>query len=202
MPELCLAPTAESRFKHQNRIAPEKVRGWRVEALLDRAKLTQRGQVTRAALLLLDRPESAYLLSPHPAQMTWKLVGQETAYEHFGPPFLLTTSQLYQRIRNVQLRLLPDDELLPHVVSKYDQNVVLEALHNCIAHQDYHQNQRIIVTEMPDRMVLENAGHFFEGEPEDYIRGDKTPRRYRDSYLVLSFWGIDGKRFFCKATPA
>ena len=98
--------------------------------------------------------------------MTWKLVGQETAYEHFGPPFLLTTSQLYQRIRNVQLRLLPDDELLPHVVSKYDQNVVLEALHNCIAHQDYHQNQRIIVTEMPDRMVLENAGHFLRVNPK------------------------------------
>ena len=183
-PEAVERARSNFAFKHQNRIAPEKVRGWRVEALLDRAKVTQRGQVTRAALLLLGRPESAYLLSPHPAQMTWKLVGQETAYEHFGPPFLLTTSQLYQRIRNVQLRLLPDDELLPHVVSKYDQNVVLEALHNCIAHQDYHQNQRIIVTEMPDRMVLENAGHFFEGEPEDYIRGDKTPRRYRDSYLV------------------
>ena len=83
--------------------------------------------------------------------MTWKLVGQETAYEHFGPPFLLQTSQLYQRIRNIQLRLLPDDELLPHEVSKYDQKVVLEALHNCIAHQDYTRNGRVVVTELPDR---------------------------------------------------
>ena len=171
-------------LKHQNRIDPEEIRGWPVATLLDRAKLTQRRQVTRAALLLLGRPESAFLLSPHPAQMTWKLVGQETAYEHFGPPFLLTTSQLYQRIRNVQLRLLPDDELLPYEVSKYDQKVVLEALHNCIAHQDYYQSERIIVTEKPDQMVLENAGSFFEGEPEDYIRGDKTPRRYRNSNLV------------------
>lgn len=116
--------------------------------------------------------------------MTWKLVGQEAAYEHFGPPFLLATSQLYQRIRNIQLRLLPDDELLPHEVSKYDQKVVLEALHNCIAHQDYSQNQRIIVTERPDRLVFENAGRFFEGAPEDYVRGDKTPRGYRNPYLV------------------
>jgi ATP-dependent DNA helicase RecG len=170
--------------KYQNRIDPEDVRGWPVATLLDRAKVTQRGQVTRATLLLLGRAESAYLLSPHPAQMTWKLVGQETAYEHFGPPFLLTTSQLYQRIRNIQLRLLPDDELLPHEVSKYDQKVVLEALHNCIAHQDYGQNQRVIVTEKPDRLVLENAGRFFEGEPEDYVRGDKTPRGYRNPYLV------------------
>ena len=171
-------------LKHQNRIDAEEVRGWPVATLLDRAKVTQRGQVTRTALLLLGRAESAYLLSPHPAQITWKLVGQETAYEHFGPPFLLSTSQLYQRIRNIQLRLLPDDELLPHEVSKYDQKVVLEALHNCIAHQDYRQNQRIIVTERPDRLVFENAGHFYEGAPEDYVRGDKTPRGYRNPYLV------------------
>lgn len=171
-------------LKHQNRIDADEVRGWPVATLLDRAKVTQRGQVTRAALLLLGRPESAYLLSPHPAQMTWKLVGPETAYQHFGPPFLLATSQLYQRIRNIQLRLLPDDELLPHEVSKYDQKVVLEALHNCIAHQDYRQNQRIIVTERPDRLVLENAGRFFEGTPEEYVCGDKTPRGYRNPYLV------------------
>jgi ATP-dependent DNA helicase RecG len=171
-------------LKHQNRIDAEEVRGWPVATLLDRAKVTQRGQVTRTALLLLGRAESAYLLSPHPAQITWKLVGQEMAYEHFGPPFLLSTSQLYQRVRNIQLRLLPDDELLPHEVSKYDQKVVLEALHNCIAHQDYRQNQRIIVTERPDRLVFVNAGHFYEGAPEDYVRGDKTPRGYRNPYLV------------------
>jgi ATP-dependent DNA helicase RecG len=171
-------------LKHQNRFAEGEVRGWPVATLLDRARVTQGGQVTRTALLLLGRAERAHLLSPNPAQMTWKLVGQEAAYEHFGPPFLLATSQLYQRIRNIQLRLLPDDELLPHEVSKYDQKVVLEALHNCIAHQDYRQNQRIIVTEQPDRLVFENAGRFFEGAPEDYVRGDKTPRGYRNPYLV------------------
>lgn len=183
-PEAIERARANFAQKHQNRIDPDEVREWPDATLLDRAKVTHRGQVTRTALLLLGRPDRAYLLSPHPAQMTWKLVGQESAYEHFGPPFLLTTSQLYQRIRNIQLRLLPDDELLPHEVSKYDQKVVLEALHNCIAHQDYGQNQRVIVTEKPDRLKLENAGRFFEGEPEDYVRGDKTPRGYRNPYLV------------------
>ena len=32
--------------------------------------------------------------------------------------------------------------------------------------------------------MLENAGRFFEGAPEDYVRGDKTPRGYRNPYLV------------------
>ena len=39
-PEAVERARSNFAFKHQNRIAPEKVRGWRVEALLDRAKVT------------------------------------------------------------------------------------------------------------------------------------------------------------------
>jgi len=170
--------------KYSNRLPAEDVMGWPLATFLDRARLTQNGQVTRATLLLLGKPESAYLLSPHPAQMTWKLEGQERAYEHFGPPFLLNTSALYQKIRNIQLRILPEDQLLAIEVSKYDQKIVLEALHNCIAHQDFTRNGRIIVTEMPDRLIFENEGSFFEGSPDDYIAGNKTPRRYRNPLLA------------------
>lgn len=170
--------------KYANRFAADEVMRWSDTTFLDRAKLTQDGKITRATLLLLGKPESVYLLSPHPAQMTWKLEGVERAYEHFGPPFLLNTTQLYQRIRNIQLRLLPQDELLPIEVSKYDQKIVLEALHNCIAHQDYARNGRIVVTELLDRLVFENEGAFFEGQPDDYIQGNKIPRRYRNPFLA------------------
>jgi ATP-dependent DNA helicase RecG len=122
--------------KHANRIPETEVRGWSLKTFLDKARLTQNRQITRTTILLLGKPESAHFINPHPAQMTWKLEGAERAYEHFGTPFLLSTSQLYQKIRNIQLRILPQDELLPVEVSKYDQKVVLEALHNCIAHQD------------------------------------------------------------------
>ena len=170
--------------KYVNRFQEGEVKGWPLTTFLDRARVTQNGQVTRAALLLLGKAESAYRLSPHPAQLTWKLEGQERAYEHFGPPFLLSTTQLYQRIRNIQLRLLPQDELLPIEVSKYDQKIVLEALHNCIAHQDYTRNGRVVVTEQLDRLVFENEGGFFEGQPDEYIQGDKIPRRYRNPALA------------------
>ncbi|MGI6639415.1 MAG: RNA-binding domain-containing protein [Desulfobulbus sp.] len=170
--------------KYSNRFAADEVMGWPLTTFLDRARLTYDGKLTRAALLLLGKPESAYLLSPHPAQMTWKLEGPERAYEHFGPPFLLNTSSLYRKIRNIQLRLLPEDQLLAIEVSKYDQRIVLEALHNCIAHQDYTRNGRIIVTETPDRLIFENEGSFFEGQPEDYVTGEKTPRRYRNPLLA------------------
>lgn len=170
--------------KYANRIPEAEVRGWTLATFLDKAKLTQNGRITRTALLLLGKPESAHFLNPNPAQMTWKLEGAERAYEHFGPPFLLSTTQLYQQIRNIQIRILPKDELLPVEMSKYDQKVVLEALHNCIAHQDYSQNGRILVVEQQDKLIFENAGTFFEGKPDDYILGNKTPLRYRNAFLV------------------
>jgi ATP-dependent DNA helicase RecG len=171
-------------LKYANRVSMQEVMAWPLATFLDRARLTQAGHVTRATLLLLGKAESAYLLSPHPAQLTWSLEGPERAYEHFGLPFLLSTSKLYQRIRNIQLRILPQDGLIPVEVPKYDQRIVLEALHNCIAHQDYTRAGRVVVTERLDRLLFENEGGFFEGEPDDYVQGHKTPRRYRNPFLA------------------
>ncbi|MGP5564986.1 RNA-binding domain-containing protein [Vreelandella alkaliphila] len=170
--------------KYANRFAAEEVEAWTLSTFLDRARVTQNGAITRTTLLLLGKRESAWKLSPHPAQMTWKLEGPERAYEHFSPPFLLSTSWLYRRIRNIQLRLLPQDELLPIEVAKYDQKIVLESLHNCIAHQDYTRNGRVIVIEQPDRLVFENEGVFFEGQPGDYLEGHRVPRKYRNPFLA------------------
>jgi ATP-dependent DNA helicase RecG len=177
---------ARSAFakKHANRLSEAEVMSWPMQTFLERAKLVREGQITRATLLLLGQPTAAHWLLPHPAQMTWKLEGPERAYEHFGLPLLVTTSELYQRIRNIQIRILPDHSLIPVEVSKYDRRVVLEALHNCIAHQDYERNGRIVVTERPATLVFENEGQFFEGQPDDYIEGNKTPRRYRNPFLA------------------
>lgn len=182
---LALAQARESfARKYANRLDAQDVLAWPVESFLERARVTQQDRITRTALLLLGKAESAWRLSPHPAQLTWKLDGPERAYEHFAPPFLLSTTRLYQRIRNIQLRLLPQDQLMPIEVAKYDQKIVLEALHNCIAHQDYTRGARVTVTETPDRLIFENEGHFFEGQPVDYVEGNKVPRRYRNPFLA------------------
>jgi ATP-dependent DNA helicase RecG len=170
--------------KYKNRFDLNEVMSWSDVTFLDRAKITTGGKITRTALLLLGKSESSYFLSPHPAQMTWKLVGEERAYEHFSLPFLLTTGFLYNKIRNVQLKILPANELVAVELAKYDQQIVLEALHNCIAHQDYLRGGRILVTEFIDRLTLENEGSFFDGQPDDYISGHKTPRKYRNPFLT------------------
>lgn len=177
---------AREKFKERHRAAPfyEEIDAWTPEVFLDRAKLTAGGQMTRAALLLLGGPSAVHLLSPHPAQITWKLETEERSYEHFGPPFLLTTTQVLQRIRNIKQRLFPANQLLATEVLKYDQRVILEALHNCLAHQDYTRQARVLVTEKLDRLIFENAGGFFEGHAEDYFTGERTPSHYRNPWLA------------------
>lgn len=171
-------------MKFSERIAETEIRSWSDEEFLNRAKITIRGKITRTALLLLGRSESTHLLSPHVAEMTWRLEGEEMAYEHFHPPFFLTTTLLYQRIRNLRLTLLPAGQLIPLDIPKYDQRIVLEALHNCIAHQDYRMDERILVIEKASELVFENAGAFFDGQPEDYLISHRTPTRYRNRFLA------------------
>ena len=119
-------------LKRQNTVPLEEVLAWPIETFAERIKILEHGYLTRAGLLLLGGAESAGRLTPNMAQITWKLVGPEVAYEHFGPPFFLATDHLYSRIRNIQVRLLSPKRLIPEEISKYDKRVVLEAIHNMI----------------------------------------------------------------------
>lgn len=170
--------------RYSPRIRAEDVAAWDDATFLARARLTRDGGITRAALLLLGADASTHLLSPHPAQLTWKLVGQESAYRHFRLPFLLNATELAGQIRNVQIRLLPPNELIYREISKYDERSILEALYNCIAHQDYTKDSRVIVTEYVDQLVFVSVGEFFDGEPVDYALDERTPRKYRNPFLV------------------
>lgn len=168
------------RFPHKAKEAKEK---WSVSEFLDHAKVTIKGRITRTALLLLGKEESAHLLN-HVAQIVWRFqMGDERAAAIFHPPFLLSAIAVRKNIRNYQFKIFPNNALLPAEVWKYDNRSILEALHNCIMHQDYTMNERIIVNEHADRLVFTNAGAFFDGEYEDYVDGTKTPSRYRNQFL-------------------
>ena len=170
--------------KYGDRIPEATIRGWDDMTFLEKSALAAGGKLMRSCLLLLGNPESVHHFSPAVAEMSWKLEGPERAYEHFGPPFLLTTSLLYQRIRNIRLTLLPPGQMIPLELAKYDQRIVLEALHNCIAHQDYTRCERILVIERPTELVFQNAGGFFDGTPQDYFVSNRTPTRYRNRALA------------------
>ncbi|ROS89079.1 transcriptional regulator [Muribaculaceae bacterium Isolate-043 (Harlan)] len=168
------------RFPHKAVDAREK---WSVQEFLDHAKVTINGKITRAALLLLGKEESAHHLN-HVAQIVWRLdTGEERAATIFHPPFLLSAINVRKAIRNYQFKIFPNNALLPAEVWKYDNRSILEALHNRIMHQDYAMNERIIVNEYVDKLVFTNVGSFYDGAYEDYVEGKKTPGRYRNQFL-------------------
>jgi ATP-dependent DNA helicase RecG len=71
--------------RYSSRIPEATIRGWSNAECLAQAKLTIQGGITRAALLLLGKPQATHHLSPHVVELTWKLEGPERAYEHFHP---------------------------------------------------------------------------------------------------------------------
>jgi ATP-dependent DNA helicase RecG len=181
---------AKTGYKERNPKFASDVDGWDISTFLDRAKLTINGKITRTAILLVGKEESAHKLG-HIAQIDWKLLtSSETAAEIFTVPFLLSTSAVLAKIRNYRFKIYPNNTLIPTEVWKYDEKMILEALHNCIAHQRYQSNCRIIVTEKNDSLEFWNAGDFYEGKYEDYIDGTKTPKKYRNPFLVQAMNNI------------
>lgn len=77
------------------------VAGWDDPTFLNKARVLKQGAVTNTALLLLGHPESATLLSPAVAKISWILKdadNRELDYAHFGPPLLLAGDRLLERI--------------------------------------------------------------------------------------------------------
>ncbi|WP_319231053.1 RNA-binding domain-containing protein [Draconibacterium orientale] len=177
---------AREKFKEKSSRASyfDKIDEWDDITFLDKAKITINGKITNTAILLLGKEESSHYILPSLAEITWKLETEEKAYEHFGTPLLLNTTKVLQNIRNIKYKFFPNNELLATTVNKYDTRTILEAMHNCIAHQDYSMNSRVIVTEKIDKLIFSNAGSFYEGNPDDYSAGDKTPDRYRNPWLA------------------
>ena len=177
---------ARLKFKEKNigKSWYNEIDEWDDATFLDKAKITSNGKITNAAIILLGKQESVHFISPHVAQITWKLETEEVAYEHFEIPFFTSVNYIVKRIRNVKYKFFPNNQLIAVEVQKYDSEVILEALNNCIAHQDYSQNARIILVEKVNKLIFRNIGGFFDGEAEDYSMGNVTPNKYRNKCLV------------------
>lgn len=172
----------------------DEAMSWDVPTFLNKAKLCIGGRVTRAALLLLGKAESAHFLSPAVAELAWRLndaSGTMRDYEHIGLPFLFAGDAVLKKIRNLKVRHLPGGSLFPEEVTQYDEQVLREALHNCIAHQDYRASARITVVENDDELVLSNRGSFIPLTVEHVIEADKPPDIYRNPFLAQAMVGLN-----------
>ena len=196
--ELAVA-TARIMYKkvHKSSISAEEIEGWTVEEFLSNSGVMREGQLTRAAILLLGKPISLQKMHPAVAQITWTWEDQDETvidYEHFTIPFVLTVDKVLAKIRNKTMRELPGGTLFPDTMKQYDDYTIREALHNCIAHQDYTLQERISFVEGDDKLYYGNGGSFIPGTIENALEHKGPQRHYRNECLctgMVNFNMID-----------
>lgn len=195
--ELALAKARIMYKKVHNRIPAEEVNAWSVEEFLSNAGVMIDGGITRAAIILLGKPTSVYKLRPAVVKVTWTLrdeSGDVLDYEHFTVPFILTVDKILGKIRNLTMRELPGGTLFPDVMQQYDDYSMREALHNCIAHQDYTMQERINLVENPGFLYYANGGSFIPGTLQKALASLGPQRHYRNECLcngMVNFNMID-----------
>lgn len=178
---------ARTEYKKKNPNLIADIDSWDHTTFLNKIKATIQGRITKAAIIILGQSESTHFLIPSVAKMSWILKDEnemEIDYKHFEPPFILRTDSCLNKIRNLKYRYLPDATLFPDEILKYEPWVIREALHNCIAHQDYRLNSRIIIVEKRDELIFNNAGSFIPQTVEAVISQDAPQRYYRNQLLA------------------
>ena len=79
----------------------DEIKTWNDRKFLDKALLTIKGKITRAALILLGKEESEHFLGSF-VKIRWNLKtlnNQDKDYEIFSIPFLLNIDEVYKKIQ-------------------------------------------------------------------------------------------------------
>ena len=185
--------------KQENRKqAKEILSGLSDIEVLNKAGICFKGKITRTALLLLGKKESAFYFDGFTPRITWTLYNADKtvkAYEHFDMPLLLAVDKVYAKIRNEKYRYITEQQtLFPEEVQQYDADLVKEIINNCIAHSDYRRHGKINVEEFEDHLVFINEGAFIPETIEKALEPGYKPPYYRNAFLcraMVSMYMID-----------
>ncbi len=179
---------ARQKFAEKNPQLFDEIPKWDDTTFLNKAKICIKGKITNTAIVLLGKPESEHFISPAVARITWILKDKgnlEKDYQHFSCPFLLTVSEVANKIRNLKYRYIKDGTLFPDEVDQYNPFILREALNNCIAHQDYTKSSKINVIENEDGFLsFVNAGDFMPQSVEQVVEADAPTTVYRNPFLA------------------
>lgn len=179
----------KSKFPEQAKDADQ----WDDITFLNKAKVTIKGHITRAAIILLGKSESEHFASPAETKIRWLLKdskGHDKDYHIESCPFLLAVDKIYTKIRNLKYRYIKDGTLFPDEVDRYEPFVIREAINNCIAHQDYTKGGRINVVEMEDQLIFTNLGSFIPGSVEKVVKEDAPEEHYRNRFLATAMFNL------------
>ena len=192
--DLAAIEKAKIQFVNRNPKYSDEIKKWNTAKFLDKAKLTLNGKITRACFILLGKDNKEHYLDSA-VKIRWNLKtldNQDKDYEIFSIPFIITVEEVFAKIRNLKYRYLPDGTLFPLEYLRYEPFVIREAVHNCIAHQDYSKKARINVIEFEDEhLVFSNYGSFLPKSVEDVVLKDTPEELYRNPFLVEAMRNLD-----------
>lgn len=187
--------TARSLYTSKNKEKALEIAEWDDITFLNKAKITIKGKITNAAIVLLGKEESESFLSPAVAKIRWILKdsqGMERDYEIKSCPFLLSVEDVYKKIRNLKYRYINPEfrTLFPEEVDTYEPYVIREAINNAIAHQDYTRGGQINVVEYEDKLVFTNRGSFIPKSISNVLKDDAPEEIYRNRFLARAMLGL------------
>lgn len=165
----------------------EEVDNMSDEEFLTKIKLIINGNVTNTAMLLLGNEDYDYLFKLIP-EASWRIFDSKqelSDYEILKIPFITLSERLFEKIRNLTYRYMPNQmTLFPTEIKQYDMWLLRELLNNCIAHSEYTFGGRIYLNEFEDRIILTNPGSFLPGKIEPILNPSYNPPFYRNQLLA------------------
>lgn len=179
---------ARIEFKKKNPGLTAQVDIWDDISFLNKSKIAINGQITNAGILLLGKAESEHFINPATSKISWILQdanGVTKDYAHFTCPLLISVEDVFAKVRNLKYRYISDGSLFPQEVDQYDPYLIREALHNCIAHQDYTRGGKINLIEKEEgELIFSNLGEFIPKSVEHVVMSDTPEEKYRNSLLA------------------
>ncbi len=180
---------AREQYKEVYPSKAKEVDSWDDIKFLNKAKITIKGKITIAAIILSGKEESEHYLLPSVCKIRWTLKnekGENLDYEIFSIPMILAIDEVGKKIRNTKYEYTIAGNMFPEPpMYRYDVFTLREPLNNAIGHQDYKKDARIEVIEYDnDHLVFQNYGSFLPGSVEKVVLEDSPESIYRNPFLI------------------
>lgn len=180
---------AREQYKEVYPSKAKEVDSWDDIKFLNKAKITIKGKITIAAIILLGKEESEHYLLPSVCKIRWTLKnekGENLDYEIFSIPMILAIDEVGKKIRNTKYEYTIAGNMFPEPpMYRYDVFTLREPLNNAIGHQDYKKDARVEVIEYDnDHLVFQNYGSFLPGSVEKVVLEDSPESIYRNPFLI------------------